>query len=176
MESWRSSMAWCLESRRLHTWTAVWTPGWGTCALESDAHKTACTVGARYQTRRLGKMEKKKTWWMRGELAVMRFYFQRIHSSLIWFGLWNWLALTDREGVNELQGSRVSMKEREPRARLWTTHGRGFFSSGETGETSEWRGLWIWRMVYACLDKHETWHARKNPSRLGLALSGSPSI
>lgn len=120
--------------------------------------------------------KKKKTWWMRGELAVMRFYFQRIHSSLIWFGLWNWLALTDREGVNELQGSRVSMKEREPRARLWTTHGRGFFSSGETGETSEWRGLWIWRMVYACLDKHETWHARKNPSRLGLALSGSPSI
>lgn len=119
---------------------------------------------AKSQTRCLENME--KPWWMRGELAIMRFYFQQIYPALIRLGLWNWLALTDKEGEWAARESR-SMKAREPRARLWTTEKRLLFicARPRRRETSEWRCA-SWRMDYGCLVKHElspaTWHANKN--------------
>lgn len=113
---------------------------------------------------RTWKME--KPWRMRGELAIMRFYFQRIYPSLIWLGRWNCLALTDREGEWTAGESR-SMKEREPRT----------FSS-ERRETTEWRCVWTPRMDKACSDKPEmspgTWRANKNDLRNNFLAAPEP--
>lgn len=149
-------MPWCLETKtHTHANNGVDARLKDMCSGNQNRQENL-HQWAEYQTRRLENME--KPWWMRAEPVIMRFYFQRIYPSLIWFGLWNCLALTGR--VNELQGSRVAWKS-ESRELRFEQQRRGSFSSalGRRERTRLNGGVWTWRMDYACLAKHEMSHA-----------------